>query len=118
MKCKECSAEISLNYMESSKTRMIERKLCFICLFWSNYVDCVEFGTIATQRIARINHKHFVIGNEGKSRRAEFRGYGGAKFVIIFNNGDRVETTNLWAQGEIPERFRNRLPDNAKFEEE
>src|SRR5205823_2378018 len=44
-----------------------------------------------------------------------FRGFGGTRFVIEMFDGTRFVTTNLWTQGEIPDRFRHLLPDNARF---
>ena len=43
------------------------------------------------------------------------KGFGGSKYTIHFNDGRTVETCNLWYQGEIPERFKAWLPDNARF---
>ena len=35
------------------------------------------------------------------------------KFTILFNDGIRMTTNNLWCDGKIPEEFL--VPDNAKF---
>jgi len=43
------------------------------------------------------------------------RGFGGAEFKIKFKDGRTVVTQNLWSVGDIPEEYRNALPDNAKF---
>lgn len=40
-------------------------------------------------------------------------GHSGARFVLNFTNGSVRYTENLWHQGEIPARFRDRLPDNV-----
>ncbi len=44
-----------------------------------------------------------------------FRGFGGRKFTIVFHDGRMIETSCLWHQGEIPEMFREWLPNNAIF---
>ena len=54
----------------------------------------------------------YTIGDED----ADSRGFGGSRFHIIFNDGREVDSTNLWCGGHIPERFRDRLPDNATTE--
>ena len=42
-------------------------------------------------------------------------GFDGRRFWIITNNGDKFTTNNLWFNGIIPNRFKESLPDNAKF---
>lgn len=44
-----------------------------------------------------------------------FQGCGGRKFIIEKNNGKRIVTRNLWAQGKIPKCLN--VADNAKFVE-
>ena len=58
-----------------------------------------------------------MIGDENSVSPSSFRGYGGKKFIILFDNGGRIITTNLWHQGTIPKWFEEYLPDNAVFEE-
>lgn len=41
------------------------------------------------------------------------RGYSGAQFYITFDDGHMVATTNLWDNGQVDSRFRDRLPNNA-----
>lgn len=62
-----------------------------------------------------INGTHYVIEPEDDPE-TYFRGFGGAKFQIEFNDGYRVVTTNLWCQGEPSEEWRDKFPDNARFE--
>lgn len=42
-----------------------------------------------------------------------FRGFGGRKFTVKFNDGRVVETTNLWLNGDIPKE--RKVSDNAVF---
>lgn len=54
-------------------------------------------------------------------RRAEesFLGHGGRLFKIkMLSDGQIVETNDLWYQGEIPQEYRDRFPDNAEFVKE
>ncbi len=64
-------------------------------------------------RVARVNGTHYIVGDEDAPQ--SFRGFGGSLFLIQFDDGRRVATTNLWCQGEIPPALRDKLPDNAKF---
>lgn len=43
------------------------------------------------------------------------RGFGGTRWFIFFNDGRTVETCSLWHMGDIPARWRDRLPDNARL---
>lgn len=45
-----------------------------------------------------------------------YRGCGGQRFKIKFiETGEIVETNDLRCNGEVPEEFRDQLPDNAEF---
>ena len=82
---------------------------CFDCSFWLMKID------ISKEEMARrviVGGVHFSIGDEIDG---PFRGHGGRKFIIQFFDGRVIETTNLWFQGKIDDRFRERLPDNAVF---
>lgn len=61
-----------------------------------------------------IDGTHYVICDEDS--KSSFRGFGGAKFQIEFNDGTRVVTTNLWCQGEPKGFWKQHFPDNARFE--
>ena len=65
-------------------------------------------------RTARVDGVHYYIGDSNANTRA-FRGFGGALFLVEFNDGRRVQTTNMWCQGTIPKALRTELPDNARF---
>jgi hypothetical protein len=41
---------------------------------------------------------------------------GGARYLVTID-GEEIETNNVWHQGKVPERFRDRLPDNATMVE-
>lgn len=44
-----------------------------------------------------------------------YNGMGGRWFDIEYFDGRRIRTCDLWAGSKIPERFRDRLPDTARF---
>lgn len=85
------------------------KDLCFRCSFWQEYVAKKH-----RLDIARICGSHFVIANEFPPP-GSMRGHAGAKFKILFDDGREVDTTNLWAQGTIPDEFKDELPNNARF---
>ena len=110
MICRECGGEISLEFCEEEKRKLIERQLCFHCHFWQEKIDMED-----APRVVRIEGKHYMICEERSGMPGMFRGFGGTPFTIRFNDGRETKTRNLWHQGTIPERFRGRLPDNASF---
>lgn len=60
-----------------------------------------------------VDHNAYWIGEE-KSK-SFFRGFGGHQFKINFYDGRYIESTNLWDNGEIPEEYWDKLPNNAEF---
>jgi len=58
-----------------------------------------------------IDGEHYMLGDNT----AGMKGFGGRRFDIEFFDGRRVTTTDLWFQGVIPPKWRERFPDNARF---
>jgi hypothetical protein len=112
--CSECGNEETLRWNEDANQYLRSTGLCFNCGFWLEKLIWAASGdrTDEGQRVARINHNHYVIKPDTSSW---WKGFGGAGYYIRFNSGDEVLTHNLWHQGEIPERFRDQLPDNAEW---
>jgi len=108
--CVECGDPPFGSWMKQVADEMVARGLCFWCNAWTNTL--AELGSDD----AVIDGTHYSIGPEpapGAYRSA--LGHGGARFEIEFFGGRTVTTTNLWAEGRVPEHFRGRLPDNARF---
>lgn len=55
--------------------------------------------------------KYYWIGSEFAARGD--RGHSGRLFTIYFKDGRVVKTTNLWDGGPVPERFQDRIRNNA-----
>lgn len=106
--CKKCGAPVSTKWAEPVKHEIIEANLCHSCMFWEKKLLVKD-----NPETARIDHVHYHIAPDNP--KASFIGYGGRQFVIEFFDGRNVRTKNLWCNGEIPKRYRNELPDNAKF---
>lgn len=107
--CVECGQPEWGQWVKSAADAMIERGECFECNFWLG-----KIRDIGDPTWVRVNGRCFRIAEEAAP--GSFRGFGGARYIIRFNDGRLATTTNLWTQGVIPERFRERLPDNAVFE--
>ena len=110
MKCRICGSEIDHETYICGQ-EMVDRQLCFTCNHWQNQLEAdKERGDY---KWAVIDGGHYVIAPEDEKTR--FRGFGGQKFIIIFEDGTVVRTTNLWFQGHIPEEWKSQFPDNAVF---
>lgn len=108
VECRLCGKSQEACYCEPTKTNMVERSLCFTCLFWQGYVKRKDDPS----RV-RIDGKHYVVAPEHGNE--FFRGFGGSLFRIRLADGTVINTTNLWHQGTIPEHFRSQLQNNAEF---
>jgi hypothetical protein len=72
----------------------------------------VRDGDDPTQRVV-VDHTHYIISLDTSSH--GFKGFGGRRWCITFFDGRTVTTNNLWCQGTIPPKWRERFPDNAEF---
>lgn len=104
--CKCCGKTTELSgYAPETRNFLNSINMCYACGGWSHLVAMKDQPTSV-----RYKGMYYTIGPEDAKG---FRGFGGQKYIIHFNDGRIVTTTNLWSQGSIPERFRELLPDNA-----
>lgn len=82
--------------------------VCFQCARW--YQILAE-DALDPDRVVILENHHYTIGDEAP---CVMRGFGGLKWVLALVDGRVVTTTNLWHQGEIPQRFRARFPANSR----
>ena len=110
--CHECGLPVWLGYAHNQE--LADRAECFDCNFWLKRIR--ESGPTSVV----INGVRYTIADEPpKGSARTFLGHGGGTFYIRFIDGretDTVTTHNLWCQGNVPDRFRDRLPDNAVWE--
>lgn len=110
IECKECGITARAAYVDEVRDEMVNRSLCFTCNFWTNWVERDKTDTNSVV----VDGSHYHIADEHHAEFG-FRGFGGARFKILFNDGREVVSTNLWHQGDIPEHFKSRIPNNAQF---
>lgn len=110
--CKICgNIEDDDKFVKEVKNDLLKNNICFKCYHWNRQL---ELNLNTNRDYAIIDGQHYVIGPEHDD--GGFRGFGGRKFIIEFNDGRIVETTNLWHQGTIPDGYwREKMQDNAKF---
>ena len=104
-KCMECGENFIKDLMEEAYVG----NRCFDCSFWQEKLSLKESGD---PRQVIVDGEHYMAMEDDGG---PMKGFGGADFSIEYFDGRRIECNNLWHQGEIPEQFRDRLPDNAKF---
>lgn len=104
MKCEVCGKEIEKSKYYSCCVCSTE---CFTKAYW---LDRIKHKNSKTQVV--INGIVYQIEREDA---VGMRGFDGSKYTIEFFDGRKVTTTNLWANGRIPDEFRNKLPDNARW---
>ena len=101
MKCIICGKEIEKSHYMNAVLCSDE---CFRVNFWN---ECIDDKAII------INGKCYHDGGKKPEGYRGFMGHGGALFKIKMNDGEIIETNNLWYNGEIP-KDRN-IQDNAVF---
>lgn len=110
-RCGECNAPIAFdrNYgTAADKARRLTDRLCFSCDHWR---ERIKGGT----HVVVIDGYRYSISPDLPPRSRDCAGHGGARFVIRFHDGREVVTHNLWANGRVPDHFRDRIVDNAVF---
>lgn len=101
--CTECGLPI-----EAGEARLGQ---CFTCRFWLEKIATRDKFIIAVawSRISSFQDCGNWPGVRGQDR--SHLGFGGARFKITrLSDGHTWETNNLYTQGAVPERFRDRLP--------
>lgn len=91
---------------------LFNERLCFDCHFWLPKTlmdDSVLSGRVPLRAngVHRIGYMDNAAGG--------FKGYGGAPFVFEFFDGRIILCCNVWHQGTIPAKWKEKLPDNGRF---
>lgn len=110
-KCPICGKEIAVGSFDHSVFN--STGMCSSCDFWKNRLEAD--AQLPPHTAVMIDGTHYVVGDEN-SPETYFRGFGGHRFQIEFKDGHRIVSTNLWCQGEPTPAWRNKFPDNARFE--
>lgn len=106
MKCVICGKEIK---QSSYSNAILCSSDCFHKHFWKEIIAEKECHIV-------IDGKCYCDGGNVESPSPyTFLGFAGRKFWIRFFDGKKLTTNNLWYQGEIPDEFRDQLPDTAEF---
>ena len=104
--CKECGGLVKTTF--SNNEKMIQRNVCFSCNFWFNIIDDIDNKLV-------IDGTVYVFHERAEAHTVAFLGHGGREFTIETNDGKVLSTNNLWSNGNVPDKFRDRIKDNAQF---
>jgi len=110
--CSECGevSHPSYAYNDQIGAVLRERGLCCLDDFWAE----AHADYLAGKRLV-VGGQSYTIAPERASDPASCKGHGGRRFRIQYPDGRVVESTNVWSQGPIPERWRARMADTAVF---
>lgn len=106
--CSDCGLPVWLAY--SIDDALIRHRECFSCHHWLSLIRS-DGGLVIEDPDGR--RRHYMLGKKTKPH--SWNGFAGQWFTIRKAGGEIVKTCDLWTQGEIPERFHDRLPVNAEF---
>lgn len=88
----------------------VKKHVKFLSNFWDEKLYWAANGD---PNAVRADGHHYYISKDDPGG---FQGFGGREWKILFLDGRKVVSRNLWSQGEIPPAMRDKLPDNARFE--
>jgi len=110
--CRECGEfDRAKFWIPEAGEEFAAAQLCHRCHFWHGKLQWKAEGC---QRSVIVDGVHYWIAPDAPQP-GWGSGHSGRPFLVRFHDGREVLTRNLWCQGDIPERFRDRLPDNATF---
>lgn len=121
-RCVECGKPISYRWL--NKADLLKHHECFQCNIWLDRIRGVK------PRVGRPQREVFVAmwtqwgtteavpvfyGIGTATTPSSHNGFGGSWYDVDFLDGHHVRTCDLWFGGEVPERFRDRLPVTASI---
>lgn len=97
------------------KNIMIEENCCFSCAFWKSKIKQWKDDKNWVVIDGTSYHIQSSVPEGTFNKNMNFLGHGGSKFFIKRNDNTVIYSNNVWCQGDIPEHFKNLIPNNAVF---
>lgn len=112
--CSKCGKKASNTYSEPTRTEMLERRLCFTCNHWQDFAERCYEGRF---KLTTIDGAIYTPGNRTTG---DYRGMAGRRFDIEYvepsvHAGKKITTFDLWYGDKIPQEYRDKFPDTARF---
>lgn len=105
--CVECGAPDSGRW--AGREALLAEQVCFSCGLWrSRVAEQYRDDVVITPEF-----EVYSIGSGSGPKSSH--GFGGARFVVTFDDGRRVETDDLWSGGTVPGWFRDRIRPNGQL---
>lgn len=111
--CTSCGAEgYETHYVPWTTDKLLTLGICLGCMHWLEIVEhrhlhCVIDGWAYRPKADRPDVRRLT-GGWGL-------GAGGTESLIVLADGTLLRCNNMWHRGQVPEIFRRRLPDDARF---
>lgn len=105
-RCSVCGGLISTHF-ENAQI-LIQNQMCFKCNFFREMELIAKFDI--NRMIVNGESYHVVTNN------TFFKGFGGRTFNFKrFDSSEIITSRNVWYQGQIPEIWKSKIPDNAEL---
>ena len=111
-RCSECGNKVDERNHWSLMTHNEEYGTC-VCIDCMPWDEKARDKSYAKRRLITPTYEAFFIGDRDTPK--QWRGFGGRKFTIVFDDGRIVKTDNLWFDGFVPEHYRDRLQPNGRL---
>lgn len=110
--CRECGGEgYEIAWVPETRNRLLELGVCLSCLHWLEVVE-ERNGHVVVDGHA------FRPKEDDPDTRVRTGGWGlgcgGAEQHFVLSDGTLLRCCNVWNRGQVPEHFRDRLPDDAR----
>lgn len=108
VECAECGGTDELRTYD--RHGLLDLNRCWRCHHWMQRADCADG---AANSVVTVDYFVYSIG--GGNSPDEHSGHGGLTFLVTWSDESRgpVETSDLWAGGQVPEDHRHRFTPNA-----
>lgn len=108
-RCHICRTVEFGTWCEPMRTEVIIQKICRTCHFWMGIIEEYKSG----HTFVCGGHARSDGGDKPGNSNTRWLGHAGHRWYFRMADGKEFTTNNLWYRGEVPERWRDQLSDNA-----
>jgi len=105
--CKCCGNEEMCVWIKETNDRLVANSMCFTCDFWEERGSSLAAAKDQKFPDTVVVHEDsgpmvYCVASEMPQHRGFMRGYGGSKFIIDFDDGRKMASSNMWSGQKIP----------------